>query len=358
MKSALSAMTAAWTALSVPAKPKRRKTVKSPPTTASVPSALAGVTKKAPASLAKSVRAATSTATGAMPRGAKFASGKHESPFGTRSLRLYIPAVAATALNPLPLIVMLHGCGQSPLDFAVGTGMNRLAEEFGFLVLYPAQSRDAHPTGCWNWFRPGDQNRGAGEPALIADMTCQIMSANKIDPSRVYVAGMSAGASAALVLATTYPDIFAAVGVHSGLPVGAAHDAISAGTAMQIGNPGRSHENRVPTIIFQGDADKVVRERNARFITRRAVEPYENLEKTEKAGHVRGGREYLRTTHRIGKSRPYVDVWIIRGGGHAWSGGNGAASHTDPRGPDASREMVRFLLRHRIGKAHLSGRRP
>jgi poly(hydroxyalkanoate) depolymerase family esterase len=131
--------------------------------------------------------------TGAAPRGAKFLSGTHEGAFGNRSYKLYVPASATTASEHLPLIVMLHGCGQSPQDFATGTGMNRLAEEFGFLVLYPAQSRDANPNGCWNWFRPGDQNRGAGEPALIAEMTCQVIAAKRIDPLRVYVAGMSAG---------------------------------------------------------------------------------------------------------------------------------------------------------------------
>jgi poly(hydroxyalkanoate) depolymerase family esterase len=349
-RATLSAIANAWTALAAPAKPKTRKISKARSATAKTSTALARANKKAAGTVGKPEVAATPRVTGAASRGAKFVSGTHEGAFGNRSYKLYVPVVATTASERLPLIVMLHGCGQSPQDFATGTGMNRLAEEFGFLVLYPAQSRDANPNGCWNWFRPGDQNRGVGEPALIAEMTCQIIAANKIDPLRVYVAGMSAGASAGLVLATAYPEVYAAVGVHSGLAVGSAHDAMSAATAMQMGSAGRRHENRMPTIIFQGDADKVVRERNARFITLRAVEPYEKLEKTEKSGRVKGGRDYLRTTYRVGRSRPFVEVWIIRGSGHAWSGGIAAASHTEPSGPDASREMVRFFLRHRITK--------
>jgi poly(hydroxyalkanoate) depolymerase family esterase len=291
-------------------------------------------------------------------RDASFRSGTFDSAYGTRSYKLYVPAVAKAANVPLPLIVMLHGCGQTPEDFARGTGMNALAEEFGFLVLYPSQSRDAHLNRCWNWFKRDDQTRGAGEPALIASLTGEIVAELNVDPAKVYVAGLSAGASAALIVATAYPDIFAAVGVHSGLAVGSAHDTSSAARAMQGGNPGERHDGQMPTIIFHGTADRVVNPRNGRFVAIRALEPYTNLDQTEKSGRVLGGREFTRITHRVGKGRPFTDQWIIHGSGHAWSGGHAAGSYTDPAGPDASREMVRFFLRHRTTKKRRSTPRP
>lgn len=351
-RATFSAMTDAWGAMLAPAKPTKRKTAK-----AAKPSGTArkGTSAGSAArSAAKSKAPATSTAKTTVPRGASFTNGTHESEFGSRSYKLYIPAVAKAATTPMPLIVMLHGCGQSPQDFANGTGMNTLAEEFGFLVLYPAQTRQAHRNRCWNWFSRSDQARGAGEPALIASLTRHIIDEQNADPAKLYVAGLSAGAAAALIVATAYPDVFAAVGVHSGLAVGAAHDPASAARAMQGGATGRRHSAQMPTIIFHGDADKIVNPRNARFVAIRAVEPYEHLDRTEKTGRVPGGREYTRTLHRVGKGRPYTEQWVVHGSGHAWSGGNAAGSYTDPAGPDASRQMVLFFLRHRTTKKRRS----
>lgn len=289
----------------------------------------------------------TSQANFNVPRGASFKTAKHESAFGTRSYKLYVPAFARSSTDPLPLLVMLHGCGQTPQDFARGTGMNTLAEEFGFIVAYPAQSRDAQLNRCWNWYNPNDQTREAGEPALIADMIRKIIMDTKADRAKVYVAGLSAGAAAALIVANAYPDIFAAVGAHSGLPVGAAHDMASAATAMRVGTPGLRLSLQMPTISFHGESDKVVNPRNGRFVASRALEPYENLAKTDKVGRSAGGRKYLKTAHQVGKGKSYTEHWVIYGAGHAWAGGNSAGSFTDPDGPDASREMVRFFLRHR-----------
>lgn len=351
-RAAVSAMTDAWDTILVPAKPAKVKARKKPksPTTArkgtGKVSSIRAATKSNVSTTAKSKASA--------PRGATFKTETYESAFGTREYGLYIPAVARTALGPLPLIVMLHGCGQTTADFARGTGMNALAEEFGFLVLYPAQARESHQYRCWNWYRSGDQVRDSGEPALLAGLTRKIIAEQIVDPAKVYVAGLSAGASAALVLSTAYPDIFAAVGAHSGLAVGAAHDAGTAPRAMQSGNPGQRHDIRMPTIIFHGDADKTVNPRNGRFIGIRALESYGHLTKLEKTDRVPDGREYVRTVHRIGKGRPYVEQWVVRGLGHAWSGGHAAGSYTDPKGPDASREMVRFFLRHRTTKKRRS----
>lgn len=250
----------------------------------------------------------------------------------------------------LPLVVMLHGCGQTADDFARGTGMNALADQFGFLVLYPDQSRKMNVGGCWNWFKPDHQGRDAGEPALIASLIRDVIVKQNVDEAKVYVAGLSAGGSMALILGTAYPDIFAAVGVHSGLAVGSAHDAASVMPAMQAGNPGQRHHDPLPTIIFHGTADKVVNPRNGRFVAIRAVEPYANLVKSETKGRVRGGREYTRTRHRVGAGRPYIEHWLVHDAGHAWSGGHPAGTYTDPTGPNASQEMIRFFLRHRTTK--------
>lgn len=347
--------------MTAPAKPAKRKVAKAKHPTSKVATRTArrGTGKSSPKKQNQTRDGATAPATSrakaTTPRGAIFAKGKHVSEFGTRTYRLYIPVAAKTATGPLPLIVMLHGCGQTPEGFARGTGMNVLAEKFGFLVLYPAQARDAHVNRCWNWFKRDDQVRGSGEPALIADLTQHIISAYKTDPAKTYVAGLSAGASAALNIAHAYPDIFAAVGAHSGLPVGAAQDAASAITAMRGGAPGLRHISQMPTISFQGDSDTVVNPRNGRFIASRALEPYSDLTKSEKTGQVRNGRKYERTTHRRGRGRPYAQHWVIVGGAHAWSGGNSAGSYTDPSGPDASREMVQFFLRHRTTKKRRSG---
>ena len=183
--------------------------------------------------------------------------------------------------------------------------------------------------------------------ALLASLVRRIIASEAVDPARVYVAGLSAGASAALILASAYPDIFAAVGAHSGLSVGAAHDPVSAAVAMQHGAPGVRRSVMMPTISFHGSSDRVVNPRNGRFVVARALEPYPYLQRTEKTGKVPGGRGYVRISHRVGRGRALIEDWVVEGGPHAWSGGNTAGSYTDPTGPDASREMMRFFLRHR-----------
>ncbi|OSQ35735.1 extracellular catalytic domain type 1 short-chain-length polyhydroxyalkanoate depolymerase [Thalassospira mesophila] len=289
---------------------------------------------------------------------ASFTKGIHICEFGQRSFKLYIPAIARIADTRLPLLVMLHGCKQTPEDFARGTGMNALAEEFGFLVLYPAQEAKSQIYRCWNWYKPDDQVRGSGEPALLASMVSQIITKYRVDPGKVYVAGLSAGASAALIIADAYPDIFAAVGTHSGLPVGAAHNGLTAVIAMKFGAPGLQHSDPMPTIDFHGSSDKVVNPRNGRFIISRALDPYSDLGKTVKSGQKTDGRKYVRTSYRLGTGRSFIEHWVIEGADHAWSGGNAANSYTDPAGPDASREMVQFFLRHRTTAKRRSRRPP
>lgn len=313
--------------------PKTRKSPKTPP---------ARKTAKA-AKIAKAASVAKPVSGRSAP--SSFRAGKHDCALGNRDYKIFKPGRAAPAP---PLLVMLHGCGQTPDDFATGTRMNALAKERGLIVLYPAQSRSAHPNRCWNWFLPGDQGRDAGEPAILASLVRQIIRTHGVDPARVYIAGLSAGASMALIMARAFPDLFAAVGVHSGLVAGAAHDQASAMLAMHRGNPGWRLIQPMPTIVFHGSLDAAVNPRNGRLVAIRAREAYGTLRDTETAGQVPLGRAWRRNVHRIGSGRPLVERWVVTGSGHAWSGGSSSGRFCDPKGPDASREMVRFFLRHNL----------
>jgi len=250
----------------------------------------------------------------------------------------------------MPLVVMLHGCTQTPDDFAAGTGLNALAEEFGFLVAYPAQPTGANANRCWNWFKPADQGRDSGEPALIAGIARTILRDHGADPQRIYIAGLSAGGAAAAIVASAYPDLFAAVCVHSGLAAGAAHNAASAFVAMRRGSPGSRGTVPMPTIVFHGEADTVVHPRNGRFVTTRALAALPRLTRVEENGRSAGGREFSRTVHKARNGKSWCEHWAIEGAGHAWAGGQPAGSFSDPAGPDASREMVRFFLAHRTAR--------
>ena len=274
-----------------------------------------------------------------------FEERSYSGPEGTMHYRLYRPAQAKAGM---PLVVMLHGCTQSPEDFARGTGMNRLADERGFLVAYPRQTQAANAQKCWNWFKPGDQRRDHGEPALLAGVTRQVIADEHADPARVYVAGMSAGGAAAAIMAAEYPDLYAAVGIHSGLACGAARDLPSAMAAMQRGGGARSAgtgRRFVPVITFHGDRDATVNEVNSREIVAAAasVAPTPLTVKTENLRNPTG-RSYTRETSADAHGTVLIERWTIAGSGHAWSGGDASGSYTDPTGPDASREMVRFFL--------------
>jgi len=278
-----------------------------------------------------------------VPPGATFLSLSHRSRHGHRDYRLYTPARRAAKM---PLIVMLHGCTQTPEDFATGTGMNALAEEFGCLIAFPAQPSGANAQKCWNWFRSEDQVRDRGEPALIAGLTKDILRDHPADPNRIYIAGLSAGGAAAAISASAYPEIFSAVGVHSGLAVGAATDVPSAFAAMRSGSAGKRLKASCPTIVFHGLDDTTVSPGNGRAVFDQAAGHVSGLTKTvvdQKSGAGRGVR---RTRFADGQDRSFAELWEIDGAGHAWAGGKPDASYTDPKGPDASREMLRFFLQH------------
>jgi poly(hydroxyalkanoate) depolymerase family esterase len=281
-----------------------------------------------------------------------FASRSFTSEAGSRDYKLYVPGGYDAAGAPMPLIVMLHGCTQSPDDFATGTRMNALAEAQGFLVAYPAQAARANGSRCWNWFRAEDQAHGRGEPALIAGIARQVAADYRVDPRRIFVAGLSAGAAMAVILGERYPDVFAAVGAHSGLPFGAAHDVASAFSAMQGGTTARNRHARsgaaVPTIVFHGDADHTVAASNGEAIIRDATGSTQALHATTRRDAAAGGRAFTRDSFADASGRTHVEHWRLHGAGHAWSGGSAQGSYTDPTGPDASSEMLRFFLQHPV----------
>jgi poly(hydroxyalkanoate) depolymerase family esterase len=297
---------------------------------------LRGGAKRAPASMADIV-----------PAGAKFIDGTYGNKAGSRTYKLFIPSRYQQG-QPLPLVVMLHGCTQSPDDFAAGTRMNFIAEEQNCLVIYPAQPTGANPSKCWNWFRATDQRRDEGEPSLIAGITRLVMQDYSVDPKRVFVAGLSAGGAAAAVMGATYSDLYAAIGIHSGLAYGAATDMPSAFAAMRQGdNGGRqtvANGPMIPTIIFHGDRDATVHPDNGAHVVEHAIGAKKTRKKVHR-GKIPGGHSYTRVTYTDG-DREILEHWNVHGAGHAWSGGSPAGSFTDGEGPDATKEMLRFFLDH------------
>lgn len=286
---------------------------------------------------------------------------------------LYVPA-APDASAAMPLVVMLHGCQQDAPDFARGTAMNECAARVPCVVLYPEQLTSANQMRCWNWFDLAHQGRYAGEPAMLAALTRQVAARYPVDPQRIYIAGLSAGGAMAAIVAAHNPDLFAAVGVHSGLPPGAAHDVMSAFSAMRHGSrQGSGHgagrkddepaddagerEDLMPTIVFHGSADRTVHPDNGDQIVQAAIAavdaagvPLERLEIPQALPATTGElRNTFRTVYRGPKGRSYVEYWSVEAGPHAWSGGSEAGSFTDPHGPPASQAMLDFFLQHRRG---------
>ena len=286
----------------------------------------------------------------------RFLDGVFSNAAGRREYKLYVPG--GHDGRPLPLLVMLHGCSQSPDDFAAGTGMNELAEQSDCLVLYPAQTASANMSRCWNWFSPSDQQRDKGEPSLIAGMTRQVMADYGCEPRRVYIGGLSAGGAAAAIMGIAYPDLYAAIGVHSGLACGAANGLLSAFTAMRRGEPllvaapggppnDANRREIMPTIVFHGDRDTTVHPLNGdQVIAQSRATASIALKTRTESGRVPDGHAWSRIIHTDPGGRVVLEQWVIHGAGHAWSGGCAKVSYIDPLGPDATREMLRFFLGH------------
>lgn len=284
-----------------------------------------------------------------LPKGAQFLVRQFTCKAGARRYRLYVPASASDQAHGL--VVMLHGCKQNSEDFAAGTDMNAVAEEHRLLVAYPEQTGADNASSCWNWFQPGNQRRDSGEPSIIAGITREIMSEFGLEHRQVFVAGLSAGGAMAAVMAETYPDIYAAVGIHSGLAYGSANDVMTAFSAMRgDASPlARNHSSKAVnasvatrTIVFHGTADRTVHPSNAdRIVAAAALACGDGaIQKTFETG----GRTWKQKVFLDPTGLPFVEQWLVDGAGHAWFGGKPAGSYTDPKGPDASREMVRFFL--------------
>ncbi|MEP7187359.1 MAG: PHB depolymerase family esterase [Rhodanobacter sp.] len=286
------------------------------------------------------------------PTAGRFETQRFVGDTGELDYKLYVPAGLDT--TNAPLLLMLHGCTQSPDDFARGTRMNALADKHGYVVAYPEQPASRNATLCWNWFRRGDQQRESGEPALLAALTRRLIATHGIDERRVYVAGLSAGGAMAAILASTHPDLYAAIGVHSGLPVGLASDVPSALAAMRGGVSRRSAtasnsgSRPVPAIVFHGDKDTTVHPDNGHGVIAQSLADDGVHAAAAKGAHVErgiaaGGRRYTRTVHKLADGSVAAEHWIVEGAGHAWFGGDAAGSYTDPHGPDASAQMLRFF---------------
>ncbi len=298
-------------------------------------------------------------------RGGVVVTGTIELQGESRSYQAFVPAAHRPGVA-LPLLVVLHGCTQTATDIAIGSRMNEVAEDLGFLVLYPEQPDRYQIQRCWRWYDPEHRARDSGEPAAIAAMTREVAELYGTDPDRVYVAGISAGALMALSAALAYPDLYAAVGVHSGGAYGVASDVGGALALMRNGAPGAvaaaddawrsmgEHARLLPLIVLHGEADAVVQPRNAddllaqwRALATRNGRPLT----AEEDSLEENGRQVRRVRYRAGTGSAAGEVvierWMIAGLGHAWSGGSPEGSYSDPQGPEASRVIMRFLLEHR-----------
>jgi poly(hydroxyalkanoate) depolymerase family esterase len=294
--------------------------------------------------------------------------------FGGYNYRLFVPSSYAAG-RAMPLVVMLHGCTQTPDQFAASTGMDALAESTGFLVVYPEQPTSANPIRCFRWFEPAHQSRGAGEPSIVAGIVGQIGGRYTIDSDRVYAAGFSAGAGLAVILGATYPDVFAAIAVGSGLEYKAASSAGGASGAMSGGGPNPqtqgdlaframgSFSRVVPTLVFHGSGDTTVAPVNGEQIisqwaqtSDRADDGTDNNSIDDRAdasetATAPGGRRYTHTTYLDARGGPVMEKYLVEGMGHAWSGSS-SGSFTDPRGPNQSSIVWAFFRAHpRAGSA-------
>jgi len=278
----------------------------------------------------------------------------HTSEAGTRRYKLFVPA-SVDGHRPAPLVVMLHGCTQDPDDFARGTRFNQLAAERGVIVAWPEQTGTHHPQKCWSWYDPANQASGRGEPALVAGITREVMAAHAVDPRRVYVAGVSAGAAMAVITAAAYPDLYAAVGSHSGIPYRAAADVPHAIAVMHNGSPdpailayalqdalGRA---RPALVALHGGADAVVTATNSRQLAAQWAGVL-GLSASPAERTTEGGLAVERTRWKAADGSTAIELAIVDGVAHAWSGGSAEGTYTDPRGPDAARLMIDFLLAH------------
>ncbi len=302
-------------------------------------------------------------------------------PYRVYTPESYQPGMPAAPPQGVPLFVMLHGCRQTPEDFAAGTRMNHLAEEHRFIVAYPKQPSQHNRHRCWNWFLREHQARDQGEPASIVGIVQSIMAASDrwtIDPTRIYVAGISAGGAMAAILGATYPDLFAAIGIHSGVAYQAATSVHAGLRAMQFGGTHPEEHGQaayeamgararvVPTIVFQGTSDYIVAPGNGeqvvqqwmqtnRLASRGSYNPDYTKPDRLITGQALRGRSYTVQVWNDAEGREVQSYWKIADMGHAWSGGSYSGSYSDPKGPDASLALYQFCMAHPMPRPVVKG---
>ena len=300
---------------------------------------------------------------------------EYDGPTGRRPYFVYTPPGYQVG-TAVPLIVMLHGCRQTAAVFAAGTQMNRLADQYNFIVVYPQQRSRHNRNTCWNWFNPANQSRGSGEPAIIAGIVQTIeqdAAQWTIDTRRIYVAGISAGAAMAVILGATYPDIFAAIGVHSGGEYQAAATLIGALKTMLQGGPNPVKQGQiayaamgifartVPIIVFHGTGDYIVNPVNGDQVVQQWMQTNNlasngayradfNHPTSTTTGQVPDGHSYKRYRWHDHNGREIQEYWKVNGMGHGWSGGSSSGSYTDLQGPSASEAIYKFFMNHHIEK--------
>lgn len=297
---------------------------------------------------------------------------------GSRPYFVYTPTNYRVG-TVAPLVVMLHGCTQTALEFAVGTQMNSLADQYNFIVVYPQQESIYSQYRCWKWYDHANQSRDRGEPAIIASIVQAIEQSTSqwtIDRSRIYVAGISAGASMSVIMGATYPDIFAAIGVHSGLEYQAATSQNQVLRVSRRGGPDPIRQGKaaydamsnfariIPTIVFHGTNDYIVNPINGRQVVQQWMqtnffasnETYQadfNNPSSTRVDQVPAGRSYTVFTWDDNDGYELQEYWKVEGMGHRWSGGKYGGSYTDSLGPDASLAMYTFFMNHPMKKQPL-----
>jgi poly(hydroxyalkanoate) depolymerase family esterase len=266
---------------------------------------------------------------------------------GSRTYKVHVPR--GNRRQSMPLIVMLHGCTQNPDDFAAGTRMNALSDKHSCVVVYPAQPAAANLAKCWNWFNPDDQQRDHGEPAIIAGITQAVMQGYRIDDRQVFIAGLSAGAAMSVIMAATYPELYAAVGAHSGLPYRSATNMLSGLAAMRNGPAVVESLSTIgiPIIIFHGEDDKTVNPSNSQQLISQWLASRQGSAPSSPSSQETGdanGHSFVRTQYRDFQGCLFAEYWRVNNLGHAWCGGSLEGSYADANGPDASEKMLSFFL--------------